>query len=180
MATNDVIQALTDLHNRVVFHQRPLPVPTSFLVDAQNRVAAIYKGPLSMNKLMADIQLLNAPTSQIAAAAFPFPGKVATHLFPRDGLANALAWLEAGHAKEGQDELQQYVREQTAKLNVGSVDERRQVGNRLAQAFRWLGQSSEVLNEFEQAIQYYQQSLKLNPSDFATARQIGRCAPVGR
>ena len=54
-ATEPLVAALQDLHNRVVGLNRPLPVPTSFLVDPQGRLSVIYKGSVSAEQIIADL-----------------------------------------------------------------------------------------------------------------------------
>jgi Flp pilus assembly protein TadD/thiol-disulfide isomerase/thioredoxin len=54
-ATHAQVQALQDHHNLLVAYQRPLPLPSSFLIDAQGRLAVIYKGPVSVEQLLHDL-----------------------------------------------------------------------------------------------------------------------------
>ncbi len=54
---------------------RPLPVPTSILLDQLGRVTTIYRGPVSVEQLLADVQLLEASPEVLREAAVPFEGK---------------------------------------------------------------------------------------------------------
>lgn len=53
----------------------PLPVPSSFLVDREGRVAVIYKGAVSAEALMRDLALLDADRETVRKAATPFTGR---------------------------------------------------------------------------------------------------------
>ncbi len=54
LATKPLLDALQQLHDRVVGLNRPLPVPTSFLIDPQGRLSVIYKGPVAVDQVIAD------------------------------------------------------------------------------------------------------------------------------
>ena len=53
----------------------PLPLPSSFLFDSQGQIAAIYTGPVTSKQLLADVDLLDAPRSQLMNEALPFSGR---------------------------------------------------------------------------------------------------------
>jgi hypothetical protein len=56
--------------------QSPLPIPTSFLVDKRGRVVAVYKGPISTERLLADAGKLRVrSTDEWRQATLPFPGR---------------------------------------------------------------------------------------------------------
>ena len=52
-----------------------LPVPSSFLVDADGMLQAFYRGPVSADQVIADMRLINAPPPERAASAIPFAGQ---------------------------------------------------------------------------------------------------------
>ncbi len=54
---------------------RLLPVPTSVLVDELGRVAVIYRGPVEVGQLLADVKLLKASPEALRKAAVPFDGQ---------------------------------------------------------------------------------------------------------
>ena len=56
-ATGPLIGVLQHMHDLIVPTQRPLPVPSSFLIDPRGRLIAIYKRALSVDKLIKDIRL---------------------------------------------------------------------------------------------------------------------------
>jgi len=53
-ATPELVEMFQDLHNRQMPMHRRLPLPSSFLIDRQGRLAVIYKGPVSVEELLAD------------------------------------------------------------------------------------------------------------------------------
>ena len=54
-ADDDLVGLLQWHHDASVGLGRALPVPSSFLIDAAGRVAVIYKGPVSVDDLLADV-----------------------------------------------------------------------------------------------------------------------------
>ena len=53
-ATEPLVNILQQFHDSLAGLNRPLPVPTSFLVDPQGRLAVIYKGAVSVDQVIAD------------------------------------------------------------------------------------------------------------------------------
>ena len=56
MASPEVIEELQRLHNSLLQMNRPLPMPTSFLIDQQGFLHTIYKGAVSVDTLLEDGQ----------------------------------------------------------------------------------------------------------------------------
>ena len=48
------MEQLQQLHDQLFYLNKPLPLPTSFLVDDQGRLSAIYRGPVSPEQVLAD------------------------------------------------------------------------------------------------------------------------------
>ena len=69
LATGDAVRQLTDLHHRIIYRNRPLPLPTSFLLDQTGRLVSIYKGPLDVAQFQNDLQLVGADAIGLTAAA---------------------------------------------------------------------------------------------------------------
>lgn len=62
--------------NDTIFEIRdPLPIPTSFLLDRKRRVLVIYKGPITVDQLLSDVQQLRVKTTnEWRDASVPFAG----------------------------------------------------------------------------------------------------------
>ena len=74
-ATAELLGGLQSMHNRQIPMRRPLPLPTSFLIDARGHLSVIYKGPLSIDDLLADAQQTGRTSRQRFVDAAPFPGR---------------------------------------------------------------------------------------------------------
>ena len=74
-ANPDLVHAMEAIQRFYFERQQSLPIPSSFLLDRQGDVAAIYKGPVSAHQLLADLKLLDASPLLQRDAAVPFPGR---------------------------------------------------------------------------------------------------------
>ncbi len=69
MATEGLVsdfQYLTDLATSI---PRPIPLPSSFLINGEGRLTAIYKGRADPDQLLADLRRLDLPTAEHFEAA---------------------------------------------------------------------------------------------------------------
>ena len=75
LADDDLLLTCETLQSSLVDRIRDLPVPASVLLDARGRVARIYKGPIEVEQLLADVEALPLEGLDAASAALPFPGR---------------------------------------------------------------------------------------------------------
>ena len=68
------LRALDHLQRAVLDRWKPLPLPSTFLIDGKGELVAIYKGPVHAAQLLADVKLARADANQRRAAATPFDG----------------------------------------------------------------------------------------------------------
>ncbi len=104
-ATTQSIRDLTELDHRILYRQKPLPVPCSFLLDSKGRVAIVYKGPVEVDQLLDDVQLLATSHKELLQAATPLGGQNITRWFSPDHVRVARAFLEGGYVEDAKAEL---------------------------------------------------------------------------
>ena len=98
--------ALDIFHRSFLSLRRPLPLPASFLIDAQDRLAVIYRGPVSVDQLRADCALLPLSPDVIRAKHLPFQGRWVSKI-PQPHILSALvAWKREGYLNEGRAYLE--------------------------------------------------------------------------
>ncbi len=75
MADAALLDRFNLVHNTLLELDRPLPVPTSLLLDANGRLSMIYRGPVQVKQLLADIELLASDEPDRRKLAARFPGR---------------------------------------------------------------------------------------------------------
>mgnify|MGYP002630681789 CR=1 FL=1 len=108
MAPKRTVVLFDMLQRLAIDRQRDMAVPTSFLFDADGRIAVIYRGPVEFARLQADLKLLDEPALEYAGA--PFPGRsfqsagglrlfdVARRLLDVEAAQDALYYLNSAEA----------------------------------------------------------------------------------
>jgi Tfp pilus assembly protein PilF/peroxiredoxin len=108
LASEELVRALDGIQRSLLDHKKQMPVPTSFLVDAQGRLAAIYKGPAPVEQLRADLDALDSSDAENWSRAIPFSGTWIER-------PSVLAFSHLGIARH-------FTREQEAELAAFYVD----------------------------------------------------------
>jgi len=93
---------LQSLHDQFFFMKRPLPLPSSFLVDGRGRLSVIYRGPVGVDQVLADAKRTDNGYLDNFRQAALFPGRALEHprvlaVARRDSLQTryqVAAWLE--------------------------------------------------------------------------------------
>ena len=99
-ATERLVDQIQLLHDVLLDLHRTLPIPTSFLLDEQGRLAAIYTGPVEMSDVLSDAANLDASPSQRRAVALPFDGRWSASVKSPRLLRIALEMLLRGWLEE--------------------------------------------------------------------------------
>ena len=60
------LRLLTVMHNGIFAREKPLPLPTSFLIDKHGQLSVIYRGPVSSEQEFNDINLFSASPRAVA------------------------------------------------------------------------------------------------------------------
>ncbi len=160
-AKNNLGGVFSTIHNVMTATGGLLPVPTSFLVDASGRLVAIYKGPVTVETLIADKDHSLLPPWERFRRAANFPGTVVENKvlekalkkgdhFARTRLANHLEEQGWTHAASIQYE-------ELAKILPDSEEKKTTLGNvyferglLLARQKKW----GEAIGAFEQSLDY--------------------------
>lgn len=79
LATEQTLTTLQSLHNALIALNQPLPLPTSILFDAQGRLSVIYKGPVSPEQVLADLNHSSGTREERWIGAAPLPGATIKH-----------------------------------------------------------------------------------------------------
>ncbi len=91
-ATRKILADLQTYHDRVLPTDRPLPVPSSFLIDGDGNLAVIYRGRLSVDALLSDLNHTKGTLFERWVRAAPLPGRTIRH----ENAMKSLRAVEAG------------------------------------------------------------------------------------
>ncbi len=145
-----------------------LPIPCSFLVDAQGLVAAIYKGPVEVDVILADAkQLFGADQATRRDAAIPFPGTWTHDPTTADPLYAASHFVDHNLVPAALD----YIRLAT------ELDQRVRPGHfgptTFADRYYVMATLLREQGLADEAIEAYSHSSQLNPRDLRSRRDLG-------
>lgn len=109
-ATQELLKFLQLVNDELLVAQRLLPVPTSFLIDENWRLVAIYKGPVTFEEALQELDRLALPLEERRAGLLPFPGR--WHFTPKNFVMLAFAdrLFQRGLFDEGMDLVTRYAR----------------------------------------------------------------------
>jgi tetratricopeptide (TPR) repeat protein len=162
-----------------LFHQaflslrRPLPIPSSFLATADGRVAVIYRGPLSIEQLLHDLELLDSGPESIRTRAAPFQGKWHTTPIIPDPKGHAMAFMRSGFLDQGAKYLETYLLAHLNKKGWGPP-ESWPTQMRLAELCDTLADFYRLRNEPEKVAGVYQIALKFDPEFVPSFMNLGK------
>ena len=105
MASNSTVDQLTQIDREIFYRFQNLPLPCSFLVDQNGKIAVVYKGSINGDQLQSDIDSLQGSVTQMVQKGQPFPGQSIAAWFSPDPANIARAYWEGGYADEAIDAL---------------------------------------------------------------------------
>ena len=149
----ELVNQFDVLQRALLARQRPLPVPSSFLIDAGGNLRIIYKGPVDVKQIVADAQLLDASPAEIVTASVPFEGIWLGQ--PAGSSPNQIAvkFIEGGFVKQAE----QYIR----KMVPMEIDNPRY---KPAEMYVLLGALCLDQKRYEESADAFQKALELNPN----------------
>ncbi len=160
LASRDLVEQLDVVQRVLLNHQEPMPVPCSFLLDAEGRLTAIYKGPVSAKRLIADVRQMRQSAGHHRDFAVPFSGRWYVNPLPPDLLAIPSRFIELNRAGDAFDYLQRHVGSEPSRsalpdpAQAGDLYVR--VGERLAKH----GELKDALTALQAALRFDESSLQ--------------------
>jgi len=104
-ASDELMESLSELDNVVFYRKRPLPLPCSFLIDEEKKIAVIYKGRVGFQQVIDDADRMKRSSAEIVESGLPFPGRRIAQWFSPGRVNVARAYLESGYLEDAKREL---------------------------------------------------------------------------
>ena len=195
-ATEELVNRLQMIDSRLFDLDTVLPLPCSFLIDASDRLAAIYKGTVDVQQLVMDVEQLNVSPARRRQLAMVFPGRWSASPQKHRLLYVALDLVRVGPLQDALDYIRQHETElssdyqyHTLLYNLGQQYTKLAQHDQAASLYRRtlqlvpefasasynLGVTHLLKGNFSQAETRFRQSLKQQPNDVNTLFGLGRC-----
>jgi tetratricopeptide (TPR) repeat protein len=193
--SDDVISTYNLLFRYLFDSHRDMPLPTSFLIDEQERIVKVYQGEVAAEQVEKDIKNIPRTEADRLGKALPFPGVSATFEFGRNYLSLGSIFFERGYPEAAGDFFQSALKDNSASaeanyglgsvfLKLGKNSEAREHFERAAKltatypettpnAWNNLGLLAARGGETEKAIGYFEQALQLDPDHFVALQNLG-------
>ncbi len=165
-ATRPLLDALQSVHDLQTPVHRPLPLPTSFLIDSKGRLITIYKGPVDSDELLRDLDAADDSEVDRFSRAAMITGTTLDSAPARIAL-NGLEGLKYSRFADFYQRLGQ--REYAAKQLKHIVDlwpDSDSVRTHYASALLQLGELHEAQKQLEEAV-------RLNPDQIVAHATLG-------
>jgi peroxiredoxin len=135
-ASEQLLNKINLLYTNIFMDIKPLPIPTSLLIAPDGRLAAIYKGPIEIDQLMRDIEILNVPAHVVRNYAHPVVGKWLTkpHIAPYEDIVKS--FLTAGYFKDAIKFASYFNRETNKRATARYLRMLSQIARAMVQAER--------------------------------------------
>ena len=156
VATSDMVNGFEQLQSAIVAERRPLPIPTSVLVNKGGKACVIYRGEITVQQLLEDLALLDATPALLAEAATPFTGRWIARQIDPSPVRSAEIYLEAGYI----DEAIEYLLK-SRELRPGDAA----IPNAVAGLYRDRG-------NFDQAVHWYRDAMTIDPTAMQARLQL--------
>lgn len=88
------------MHHWPVQRKFPLPVPTTFLLDDEGNLAAIYHGAVGFNDLLEDARRLSRDNNSFRAEVLPFAGRWDAKPRPQRPIQTGIQLMDKGDAAD--------------------------------------------------------------------------------
>lgn len=143
-----------------------MPVPTSFLIDRFGRVAIIYKGPVQVEQMLKDLDLLDASPDVTRNAAVPFPGHWVESPRRFNPLLVNSQFVAHNEISEGIKYLRRYA---STSIDFGEIS-----NTQLGDIFYVIGVVELDHGNLDMALEAFLSAQKYLPADFRIQRDLAQ------
>lgn len=176
---DDRVAGVYDIFYRYLFERRrDLPIPATFLLDKARNIVKLYQGPVSAERLQADLQSMPNTAEERLRKALPFGGTLYQGGLRRNDFTYGVALFQRGYLRQATAAFQQVVASKPnnaeAFYNLGTLYLRRhdlqaarpcleralelrpdypEAWNNLGMIAGQEGQAAEAIRDFQKALQ---------------------------
>jgi tetratricopeptide (TPR) repeat protein/peroxiredoxin len=152
----ELLKLLQMFHDEIVPIGKPLPLPSSFLLDAKGRLTVIYKGPVSVDQLLADARHEGGTLFKRQRRAALLPGRLL-----EDETLIRLAHME--QFRQLLDMVEGLQKAGRVFDVVALYEDALRIGPDNAEIHNNLGGTLQRLGRFKEAIPHFKEALRIKP-----------------
>jgi tetratricopeptide (TPR) repeat protein len=175
-ASPRLLNMLQFLHDFIIWLDKPLALPSSFLVDEDGRLAVIYKGRLSVDQLLADVRHSKGSLAERHLGAALLPGRLLEDevLSAADTRFHVLQFFRMARLLNARglpfNEVKHF--RHALKVNPDDVETHKVLGNLLAKE----GNLQDALTHYQQVARIEPASAQAHNNLVAMLDRLGRTA----
>lgn len=160
LADRELIEKLEKMIRDTVYRHHRLSLPTSFLID-EGRLIAIYKGPVSVDQLLRDVETRHVKDTR--RLSLPFAGRWAEQHFVTNPIAIARVYLDGGYPADARAHLLRYLAKNPGPPSRGNTREGQIRNLRLADVYHTLGLTHLAQDKRGDAGKMFSAAMQFNP-----------------
>lgn len=191
LASDDVAGIYNIVYRYLFDRRRDLPLPTSFLINAEGAIAKVYQGPLDPERVTADVRRIPHTAAERLQAGLPFPGTWYGGPFERNEFTYGVAFFQRGYLDQAVESFRRVVRSNPtnadAYYNLGTIylKEQRsaearaalervvQIKSEYPDAWNNLGMLAAEAGRGDEAIQNFKRAIEQNPRYSIAYQNLG-------
>jgi Flp pilus assembly protein TadD/peroxiredoxin len=152
LATQEVAGVYNIVYRYLFDRRRDLPIPCSFLIDANGMIVKVYQGLVPPESVSADLQSVPGTGTDRLHRALPFAGTLYEGDFKRNDFTYGVAFFQRGYLEQAAASFQNVIaakpNDPEAYYNLGTLHLRR---NALPEAKNYLEQAVKLRPEYPEA-----------------------------
>ncbi len=171
-ATEAFLDAFDVTQRVLTGRERTTALPTSFLTDGQDRLIALYKGPVSTTTVLQDLSLLQVTDSAFRDQAVPFPGRWLIKSMPPDLLAVPDRLLQLGRAGLAFRYLEKHITGSAPAKTKAELPSLSLTMGRVSATYAEVGRRWVNQQRFDDARKTYVRALQYTPRHLESRAQL--------
>ncbi|MGZ4731016.1 MAG: FG-GAP-like repeat-containing protein, partial [Terriglobales bacterium] len=182
LATQDIAGVYNIVYRYLFDRRRDLGLPTSFLLNKEGMIVKVYQGPVTAERLLADVKSVPSNSADRVRRALPFAGTLFLSAFQRNDFTYGVSFFQHGYLEQAEASFKQVIAAKPdrpeAFYNLGTLYLRRnafpdarkyleqavKLRPEYPEAWNNLGMIAANENQVDEAVRNFQQSLEQRPT----------------
>ncbi len=173
IASVSTIKVLDSICKSVAAFHLELPLPSSFLIDRDRHIRVIYKGPVSVQQLLEDVEMIGNEQEDLLAPALAFDGVWHNAASQNDSLLLAKRMTKAGRFEEAIDYVTRSIDDASKPAAGQGGADSEEPDQDVSRMYHVLGTMQRDQGQLRQAIAAYRKAIRLDADYWASHYDLG-------